>query len=162
MNKLKVGVVTEADEVSVHPSPNVDLVKVEGSTFEGDFLIDATESPTAYFHKGEELKFEEFWKTVNKHAEESSRKEDLQQKYIAKVDELKGERQTYIQTHKECQLELISIKEQLDDLLQDYNNVVTLLNGSAYNADKIRDELQAYGDFVETLKREYPLELRIK
>lgn len=90
-------------------------------------------------------------------------KEELVQKFRDKVSQLQKERAGYEQTHAQCEQELGILREELEQLLQDYNGAVTLLNGSAYSVEKIDEELEAYNQYVgRTLYRKPPLELTVK
>ncbi|BDA81663.1 hypothetical protein [Staphylococcus phage vB_SsapH-Golestan-100] len=71
-------------------------------------------------------------------------KEELVQKLNDKVAQLKEERDEYKHTHRQCESELIGIREDIEGLLQDYNNTVTLLNGTAYSANKLHEEISTY------------------
>lgn len=88
---------------------------------------------------------------------------ELVQKFSDKVSQLHKERAGYEQTHAQCEQELGILREELEQLLQDYNGAVTLLNGSAYSVGKIDEELEAYNQYVGiTLYRKPPLELTVK
>lgn len=71
-------------------------------------------------------------------------KEELVQKLNDKVSQLKEERDEYKHTHRQCESELIDIRAEIEGLLQDYNNTVTLLNGTAYSANKLNAEISTY------------------
>ena len=87
-------------------------------------------------------------------------KKELVQKLSDKVLQLEEERKGYKYTYDQCDLELSNLREEIEELLQDYNGVVTLLNGSAYSAGKIDEELEAYSqDTGRPLYRKPPLQL---
>lgn len=71
-------------------------------------------------------------------------KEELVQKLNDKVSQLKEERSEYKYAHTQCELELNDIREDIELLLQDYNNIVTLLNGTAYSSNKLNEEISTY------------------
>ncbi|WFG33941.1 hypothetical protein F10086_19 [Staphylococcus phage vB_SauM_JDF86] len=80
-------------------------------------------------------------------------KEELVQKLRDKVLQLEEERKEYKNTYNQCDLELSSIREKLEELIQDYNGTINLLNGSVYSAEKIDEEIKAYtGDYERTLR----------
>lgn len=86
---------------------------------------------------------------------------DLLKKRNAKMEQLEKEYQEYKQVYTQCNTELASLLEEIETLVQDYNDTVVFLNATVHSSENVAEELRLYkNSFVQPILKKYPLEVK--